>query len=139
MKACNQSDIDKHYRSIYNQSGHGYPIIPFQGSRYQKGHELGSIFSKLLPFVKKIAKPIGKSLLRTGLNIAKDTIEGQPIKQSIKSNFKKTGGELATSSIKALLNKTPPTNKRNRPSKKSFSTKKARRAKRSKSKDIFGN
>lgn len=137
MKACNQSEIDKHYRSVYNQSGQGYPIIPFQGSRYQRGHGLGSIFTKLLPFVKKIAKPIGKSLLTTGLNIAKDTIEGQPLKKSIKSNFKKTGRELATKSIDALLNSPRPSNKRKRQSKKSVSSKRSRTAKRSKTKDIF--
>ena len=140
MKPRNEEQLNSYYKNLYSQTGNGYPIVPFEGGKYQKGHGLGSIFSSLLPIVKKIAAPVGKTLLQSGLNVAKDALEGKSLKDSLKSNLKKTGTNLITKSIDSLARKTGSTkkaNKRKRPRSAAVITKKARKGKRSKHKDIF--
>jgi hypothetical protein len=48
----------------------------YVGTRFQRGHGLGSIFGGLfkaaVPLLKKGAKTLGREALKTGLNIAKD-------------------------------------------------------------------
>ncbi len=71
-------------RSLYeeyyvSQGGNGMNV--FQGARVQRGHGFGSFLSGLfrsaLPILKSGAKVLGKQVLRTGLQIANDVVEGQ--------------------------------------------------------------
>ena len=65
------------------------PIRIYAGSRYQRGHGLGNIFSNILqaaiPVVKKGALALGKTALQTGINIARDSINGKKMKMFKKS------------------------------------------------------
>jgi len=73
------------YEDYYmNQSGSGMPV--FQGARMQRGHERGSILSRLFrsawPIIQSGAKGFGKQFLRTGLQIANDLVEdGENLKE----------------------------------------------------------
>ena len=55
------------------------------GRRYQRGHGLGSIFGGLfkaaMPLMKKGAKTLERQAFKTGLNIARDVVQGRNIKQ----------------------------------------------------------
>ena len=85
------------YETYYlNQAGNGYPV--FAGSRMQRGHGLGSIFSGLFkaatPLLKRGAKALGKQALSTGMELASDLIEGKNFKTAAKSRLKKAGSNL---------------------------------------------
>ncbi len=64
------------------------------GTRYQRGHGLGSIFGGLfnaaLHLLKKGAKTLCREALKTGLNIAEDVVAGKNLKQATKSRLKST-------------------------------------------------
>jgi hypothetical protein len=68
------------------------------GTRYQRGHGLGSIigslFKSAVPLLKRGAKTLGREALKTGLNLASDVMEGQNVKQAAKSRLKSTGQNL---------------------------------------------
>jgi hypothetical protein len=69
----------KAYHDYYlHQAGRGYPV--YVGTRYQRGHGLGSIFGALfkvaVPLLKKGAKTLGRKALKTSLNIAEDVVAG---------------------------------------------------------------
>jgi hypothetical protein len=61
----------------------------FYGSRTQKGHGIGSIFSGLFrtvfPILKRIAPSIGRQALQTGMQIASDVASGQSFKDAAKT------------------------------------------------------
>ena len=52
----------------------------YVGTRYQRGHGLGSIFGTLfkvaVPLLKKGAKTLGRKASKTSLNIAEDVVAG---------------------------------------------------------------
>jgi hypothetical protein len=58
-----------------------FPV--YVGIRYQKGHELGSIFGCLrisaVPLLKRETKTLGREALKAGLNLALDVMEGQNV------------------------------------------------------------
>lgn len=73
------------YEDYYlNQSGNGMPI--FQGARTQRGHGLGSVLSGLFrsawPMIQTGAKALGKQVLKTGMQIAGDVVDGQNFKDA---------------------------------------------------------
>ena len=110
----NTSDVDSQYKSHHNQIGGTAPNFPvFSGSKYQRRHGLGNIFSGLmklaLPVVKQGALQLGRTALKTGLNIARDKLSGQPLGQAIKTNTKNAGRELLT---KAFSRMTQPTKRK---------------------------
>ena len=74
------------YEDYYKrQSGGAIPV--FVGSRYQRGHGLGSmlgsLFRRVVPFIKQNIGTVGKALARTGMEIAGDVLSGQRIKESL--------------------------------------------------------
>jgi len=79
-------------RSLYEdyyarQNGGEIPV--FAGRRFQRGHGLSSIlggfFRRLvLPFFKTHGKSMLKGALNTGMKVADDVLEGQPLKESVK-------------------------------------------------------
>ena len=75
----------------------------YVGTRYQRGHELGSIFGGLfqaaVPLLKKGAKTLDRKALKTGLNIAENVVAGKNLKQAAKSRLKSTGQSLLQKAI----------------------------------------
>jgi len=74
------------YEEYYDkQNGGEIPV--YAGHRFQHGHGLGSIlggiFRRLvLPFIQTHGKRILANAVRTGMEVADDVIEGQPLKQA---------------------------------------------------------
>jgi hypothetical protein len=89
----------------------------YRGVPRQYGYGLGSIFRTIgrtvVPFLKPLAKTVGKNLLKTGVNIASDVLDGQgTIKQSLfargKQGLKTTGVDILQ---QLLANKNSPPKK----------------------------
>lgn len=86
-------DFEKYYNT---QATEKLPV--FKGSRYQRGFGFGNVFRKLfrwiVPIVKENATPIlknmGKSAIKTAVNIASDTLEGQNFRTSAKGRIKES-------------------------------------------------
>lgn len=74
------------------------PMNVFRGSRYQKGHGLGSLFSSLLrgalPLLKSGAKYVGKRVLSTGMKTAGDIIRGENPKTAFKKRLLMEGEDI---------------------------------------------
>ena len=47
-----------------------------------------------MPLLKKEAKTLGREALKTGLNIARDVVQGRNIKQAVKTRLKSTRQNL---------------------------------------------
>ena len=67
------------YRNYYvnqaRQRGGGMPH--FAGARYQRGHGLGAIFSRLRAALPSLLKMFGRHAIRAGANIADDVLGGK--------------------------------------------------------------
>ena len=96
MKQRLDSDAKAYHDYYLHQAGKGYPV--YAGSRYQRGHGLGSIFGGLIkaamPLLKKGAKTLGREALKTGLDIVGDAVEGKNIKEAATSRLTSTGKTL---------------------------------------------
>ena len=107
MKQRHNPDARAYHEYYLNQAGRGYPV--YVGTRYQRGHGLGSIFGSLfksaVPLLKRGAKTLGREALKTGLNLASDVMEGQNVTQAAKSRLKSTGQSLLQ---KAIIGMGPP-------------------------------
>lgn len=70
----------------------------FRGSRFQRGHGLGSLFSSLLrgalPLLKTGAKYIGKRALSTGMKTAEDIMRGENPKEAFKKRLLMEGEDM---------------------------------------------
>ena len=137
LKAIDPSAIANEYRQIYDQDGGWTPY--YAGAKYQKGHGLGSMFSGMLksalPLLKKGAMGLAKSAVETGLNIAKDGIEGKNLKDSFNKNLKLAGSGLLNKSLNYVAS-----TKRNNKRKHTSTNKKSKKAKKprvSRNNDIF--
>ena len=71
----------------------GIPRV-FVGSPYQRGHGIGSFlgglfrgFRKILPFLNRGARAVGKEALRAGINVIDDVENNKPLKEAIKSRL----------------------------------------------------
>ena len=79
----------------------------------QGGNGLGGMFRSLFrtatPFLKTAAKKVGKRLLSTGVDtgvqIAKDVINGQSLKKAAKARAKTAGKQFLTGAFRTLRNK----------------------------------
>jgi hypothetical protein len=84
MKQRHNPDARAYNEYYLNQTGRGYPV--YVGTRYQRGHGLGSIFGSLfksaVPLLKRGAKTLGCEALKTGLNLASDVMERQNVTQA---------------------------------------------------------
>ena len=95
----------KPYENYYlNQVGQGVPV--FEGATLQRGYGLGGILSGLLrsavPLIKQGVKTLGKHALRTGVNIATDTLAGQNFKTSAKRRLKETGSRMGQQAVRKM-------------------------------------
>jgi len=83
-------DASRHmYEDYYSrQAGGEMPV--FVGSRYQRGHGLGSVLSGLfrrfiVPLFKTHGKTLALDALRTGMDVADDVLgSGRGFKESVK-------------------------------------------------------
>ena len=83
-------DASRHmYEDYYSrQAGGEMPV--FAGSRYQRGHGLGSVLGGffrrfVVPLFKTHGKTLALDTLRTGMNVADDVLgSGQGFKESVK-------------------------------------------------------
>lgn len=92
-------ESQEYYNDYYSRQvgeGLGY----FSGSTIHKGAGIGSlignVFRKTLPLIKSGAAKVGKQLLSTGLNIARDALQGKDIRESANQNFRSAGTGLLT-------------------------------------------
>lgn len=137
------------YKSFYEQSGGIYIPPIYQGTKYQKGYGLGSIFSGLLksavPLLKKGAMALGKTAVKTGVNIAKDSLAGKNLKSAFKDNVKSAGKDLLHKSLTTIGNNVsrsssrPRSNKRTKRKRPTLTSKQKTKAKRPRkaTSDIF--
>ena len=137
MKQRHNPNASAYHEYYLNQAGRGYPV--YTGTRYQRGHGLGSIigslFKSAVPLLKRGAKTLGRKALKTGLNLASDIMEGQNVTQATKSRLKSTGQNL----LQKAMDTVGPPGKRS--IKRAAKRKKHRRRQtmlRNTSKDIFG-
>lgn len=89
--------FNPHYSQYYtNQCGHGLPV--FRGSRYQRGHGIGNLlagaFRSVLPKLIPAAKSVGKTVLKQGMEVASDVLNGRSLKESAKHRARRGGMEL---------------------------------------------
>ena len=95
------------YRDYYTlQSGNGLSV--FKGATVQRGRGIGSFFSKMLrgamPLLKSGAKTIGKQVIESGANVAKDLINGKDLKSASIKNFSEGGTKLLNKLSDAFSN-----------------------------------
>lgn len=91
-------DFEKYYQL---QSKNNFPV--YAGNRSMRGYGFGSVFKRffkwIMPIVKENALPvvknIGKEALKSAVNIANDTIDGKTLKESAKSNMKKSLNKIS--------------------------------------------
>ena len=90
------------YEEYYSRQNGG-EILVFAGSKFQRGHGLGSIlggfFRRLvLPFLKTNGKMMLENAMKTGVDVVGDVIDGKSIKSSVKTHvpagIKRTAGNL---------------------------------------------
>ena len=122
MKVAYKPDAKLFEDYYVNQAGNGYNPV-FSGSRMQRGHGIGSVFSGLFkaaaPLLKRGAKAIGKQALSTGMELASDLITGKNFKTAAKSRLRNAGSNLINEAVTSI--RRPP----------------GKRVKRNKKKDIF--
>ena len=72
------------YGDYYNsQFGNGVDV--YSGRAFQNGHGFGGALLGLMRSATPLLKTVGKSLLRAGVGVAKDVMDGESFKNSIKS------------------------------------------------------
>ena len=96
MEQNDQAFYEQYYSS---QAGNG--IDYYSGRNYmprQYGNGIGNFLRPLgrmlTPLIKKGAKTVGRNLLSTGVDIVKDLIDGQSLKESAGMRFKETGRNM---------------------------------------------
>ena len=113
------------------QTGGGAPRY-YKGSVFQRGHGFGSFMSSML----NLAKPIGKTLARSGIKalagVADDILTGVPPREAAKRRAAQEFEQIKSGVSKKLINTLgiPP------PKKRKKTTKKQKRRK--KHTDVFG-
>ena len=100
---CGDSKLyDDYYQ---RQVGHGMPY--FSGTRVQRGHGLGNIFSGLvraaMPLVKSGMKALGKQGLKTGMQIAGDVLQGRKPRRAASRRTKQAGKQLLSRALQQFM------------------------------------
>lgn len=95
------------YLNYYSsQAGSGLSF--FSGSRYQRGHGLGSFLSSLfrtalLPGLKSAGRYAAKEALHTGKDLIGDIIGGENVKDAAKKRVKEAGARALNAASNKLL------------------------------------
>jgi len=83
-------EYDEYYTTLNEGSRGGEIPRVFVGSTYQRGHGIGSflggLFRKILPYLGKGARAIGKEALRAGINVIEDVENNPPLKEAMKTH-----------------------------------------------------
>lgn len=90
------------------QRGTGF-FVPGASMYSQRGMGFGSVFSSLFRMASPILKVLGLKAVDVVSNIAKDTIDGQNVKESVIKHVSNEGKQLlgkVPTTIKNILNKT---------------------------------
>lgn len=96
-----------HYENYYSSQvgGGGIPQI-YIGAPYQKGHGIGSflggLFRRILPFLTRGARSVGKEALRAGMNVMNDLDNEIPFKNSVKNRFIESGENLKRRAVEKM-------------------------------------
>lgn len=106
----NPHDSSEFYRNYYTQqNGNGLSV--FKGATIQCGRGIGGFFSRVMrgamPLLKSGAKTIGRQLIDSGANLAKDLISGEDFKRAATRNFS-TGGRKLLSTLTGNSNSDRP-------------------------------
>lgn len=92
-----------YYENFYmNQNGNGLSV--HKGVLQRGGASIGGLFKGLLKSAMPVVKSAGKSLLKTGLNVASDVLSGKNFKQSAKKRFKGAAGDILSSVASTINN-----------------------------------
>lgn len=92
-------EYEVYYNDIQSggNRGGGIPRV-FVGSPYQRGHGIGSflggLFRKILPYLSRGARVVGKEALRAGMNVIEDVENNTPMKEALKTRLKESGVNL---------------------------------------------
>lgn len=115
-------DWDEYFQTQAEQGGHG---MMFQGSQFQRGYGLGSIFQSLFRFLVPIGKTIGRAVgqeaLHAGTNLAGDLLDGAKAGDALKTRGREAGKNLVNRTKAHLAQsgsgakKMPPKRKPGRP------------------------
>lgn len=73
--------VDYYLSQVKNQRGGNMPY--FAGARYQRGHGLGAIFSRLRGAIPWFLRQVGSHALKTGIKVARDVVTGKKMKDVI--------------------------------------------------------
>lgn len=92
------SPEDYEYYDTQNGGRSGGIKRVFVGAPYQRGHGIGSflggLFRRVLPYLSKGVRTVGKEALRAGINVMEDVENNIPFKDAVKSRFKESSGNL---------------------------------------------
>ena len=90
-------EYEEHFDARDTGSRGGIPRV-FVGLPYQRGHGIGSflggLFRKILSFLNKGARAVGKEALRAGINVIEDVENNKPLKEAVKSRLVESRGNL---------------------------------------------
>src|SRR5947199_4330564 len=101
------------YYSYYvSQSMSGSRIgefsLVFAGSSYQRGRGIGSflggLFRRILPYLYKGARAVGKEALRAGANRIEDVENNTPLKEAAKARFIESRNNLKNKATEKISN-----------------------------------
>ncbi|KAF4513977.1 UNVERIFIED_CONTAM: hypothetical protein B566_EDAN018374 [Ephemera danica] len=88
--ACVKLHFRRAPRYYVRQAGSGVSNV-YRGVEWQRGHGIGSflggLFRKVIPFLTRGAKVIGKETAKAGLNVLDDISRDVPIKEALKTRF----------------------------------------------------
>ena len=99
------------YQNYYSQqTGNGLSV--FKGATIQRGRGIGGFFSRVLrgamPLIKSGAKAVGKQLIDSGANIARDLLEGKNLKTASIENLSNGGKQLLSTLTNNFRVEKPP-------------------------------
>lgn len=81
-----------------NAHHYGGNLPAFHGVRIQRGYGLGGLlkglFRAAVPLFKQGAKVVGRTALKTGARVARDVLQGQDLKSSLKTRGSQAQQEL---------------------------------------------
>ena len=111
MRKLYRPDAGTYRGHFHNQRG-GHSLPGFRGGGIQRGYRLGSMFRSFfrsaVPLLKSGARTVGKAALNTGIDVAKDVLDGNDVRTAAAGRLKETGQKLKGQAIDAAKKKVLP-------------------------------
>ena len=98
----NNQLYDDYFKS---QVGHGLPVYIGRGGL---GNVLSGLFRSVIPIMKRGGKALLKEGVKTGLNVAKDVLEGSNVKQAVKRRATQAGQRMVDKALGQVNLPAPP-------------------------------